>query len=132
MAHLVKYVIEGVQFAMETVNFMMFICQEASQVSIMAFKEAMRQKKYKVAQDIIHGYMARLNLDVRDWAFMYGMALSPSWKAFYCYYYCTKVYILQLEGDFYREVKKEMVKEGLNPNAKIDGKKLYVTWIEKH
>lgn len=131
MATLAKYVIRGAEFAMETVNFMMFICQEASQVAIMAHKEAMRQKKYKTAHKALYNYAGPTNLMVRNWAFMYGMRLSPAWRAFYCYHYLTDVYIADLLYWLNEEILSEIVKEGKDPNAKIDGKTYYETWLEK-
>jgi hypothetical protein len=131
MATIASYVIEGTEFAMETVNFMMFICQEASQVAIMAYKEAMRQKKYKSANKALNQYAAPTNLMVRNWAFTYGMIMTPAWQAFYCYYYCTKIYILELGFKFHDEILGEIVKEGKDPNAMIDGKRYYQTWLEE-
>lgn len=131
MAKLAKYVIEGAEFAMETVNFLMFIAQEANQVAIMAAREAMRQKKYKTAHKILHDYAAPTNVKVRGLALMYGIRLSPAWRAFYCYHYLTETYILNLKFRLKEEILSEIVKEGKDPNAKIDGKTYYETWLEK-
>lgn len=130
MAKLAKYVIRGAEFAMETINFLMFIAQEASQVAIMAHKEAMRQKKYKTARKAIYDYASPTNAMVANLALLYGIRLSPAWRAFYCYFYLTKVYILDLSHRLQEEIKSEIVKEGKDPNAVIDGKKYYETWLE--
>lgn len=131
MTTLAHFIIEGVEFVMETVNFMMFICQEANQVAIMAFKEAMRQKKYKSAYKALHDYAGPTNLMVRNWAFTYGMRLTPSWQAFYCYHYCTSIYIQELGFKFHDEIFGEIVKEGKDPMAKIDGVTYYLTWLNQ-
>ena len=99
MAKLAKYVIEGAEFAMETINFLMFIAQEASQVAIMAHKEAMRQKNIK---QHITSIMPSLLTGV---IWLYGIRMSPAWRAFYCYYYLT-VYILDLNLDWRRSKVK--------------------------
>lgn len=130
MAKLAKYVIKGAEFAMETINFLMFIAQEASQVAIMAHMEAMRQKKYKTAYNALEYYAVPTNAKVANLVFMYGIRLSPAWRAFYCYFYLTKVYLLDLNNRLKEEIKSEIVKEGKDPNAVIDGKKYYETWLE--
>lgn len=130
MAKLAKYVIKGAEFAMETINFLMFIAQEASQVAIMAHMEAMRQKKYKTAYNALEYYAVPTNAMVANLVFMYGIRLSPAWRAFYCYFYLTKVYLLDLNNRLKEEIKSEIVKEGKDPNAVIDGKKYYETWLE--
>ena len=131
MATVAKYVIRGAEFAMETINFLMFIAQEASQVAIMAHKEAMRQKKYKTARKALYDYASPTNVMVRDLALMYGIRMSPAWRAFYCYSYLTTAYILDLNNRLEEEISREIVKEGKDPNAKIDGKTYYETWLEK-
>lgn len=131
MAKLAKYVIRGAEFAMETVNFLMFIAQEASQVALMAHKEAMRQKKYKTAYNALEYYAVPTNQKVGDLALLYGIRMSPAWRAFYCYYYLTRVYILDLNYRLEEEIKREIVKQGKDPNARIDGKYYYETWLEK-
>lgn len=130
MAKLAKYVIRGAEFAMETIHFLMFIAQEANQVAIMAAREAMRQKKYKTAYKIIHQYAVPTNVKVRSLALMYGIRMSPAWRAFYCYYYLTRIYISDLNYRLKEEIKSEIVKEGKDPNAIIDGKRYYETWLE--
>jgi hypothetical protein len=131
MVKLANYVIRGAEFAMETINFLMFIAQEANQVSIMAVREAMRQKKYKTAYNALHQYAVPTNAMVANLVFLYGIRMSPAWRAFYCYHYLTRVYISDLNFRLKEEIKSEIVKEGKDPNAVIDGKTYYETWLEK-
>lgn len=130
MAKLAKYVIEGAEFAMETINFLMFIAQEASQVAIMAYKEALRQKKYKTAYNALEYYAVPATALVSNLVFLYGIRMSPAWRAFYCYSYLTGVYLLDLQNRLDEEIKREIVKEGKDPDAVIDGKRYYETWLE--
>jgi len=131
MAKLAKYVIQGAEFAMETIHFLMFIAQEANQVAIMAYREALRQKKYKTAYNALEYYAVPTNIMVADLVLLYGIRMSPAWRAFYCYYYLTRTYILDLSFRLEEEIKREIVKEGKDPNAIIDGKIYYYTWLEK-
>jgi len=131
MAKLAKYVIEGAEFAMETIHFLMFIAQEASQVAIMAHKEAHRQKKYKTAHNALYNYAGPATAMVSNLVLLYGIRMSPAWRAFYCYSYLTGVYISDLLYWLNDEIKSEIVKEGKDPNAVIDGKRYSETWLEK-
>jgi len=125
----IKFVIEGVEFAIETVNFMLFILQEANQVSIMAYKEALRKEQWATAWDILQNYCYMSQGELRRWVIAYGMVVTPSWIAFWVYQYLTKTYLMDLQQDLIEKIDYEIVKEGYDPNKKLDGAPFRDYWM---
>lgn len=132
MANPVKLIIEGVQFVMETVNFMSFIAQEASQVSMMGLKEATRKKQWSIGQKIIDTTLHESVDKVWEWTLMYSMTWNPTWPAFYCYWYTAKLYNETLRLEFRTKLKKDMIADGYDPDEIIDGVPLSKWWISNH
>lgn len=104
----VKQVLNGVEFAMEVIMFMMFITEESLQTGTAGCKNAILQKKYDLAQQILDEVLSPAESELYMWVILYALGLVPGWEAYYTYWVSQRylnVY-LQNKVNAYKKIEE--------------------------
>lgn len=86
----INTVLDGAEFAMETINLMMFITEEAIQMASMATSTSIDRGNLDHAQETLDTVMVDA-METLHWIiFLYALARIPSWGAFYCFWLASR------------------------------------------
>lgn len=86
----VKDVLEGAQYVMETINMIMFIYEESTQMSQMALGTALQNGKLGLADKIYNETLLPSQENLFSFIIMYALLSVPSWTAFYSFFYMSR------------------------------------------
>jgi len=91
--------LRGVQYALEMINFTMFIAEEAEQTAISGCNMAIQNGSLFLAQRMSDEVMGLGSAKIWEVIVLYGIGFSPAWPAFYCYMLLTRHYITYIQGN---------------------------------